>query len=383
MEELRMFLKGKPLVFKIVLVLFLAGLFVGVRALHVLSTEQQDDTEFFDKIAISKPAHVRGVHVTAWAAGSPVFRKKHIWGLLDETEINTLVIGIKEVDGVVAVPGVAQAKQFKAYHEAIPDLPEFLTELRRRGVYSIARIVVFKDKIVSEAHPAWAVKNPDGTIWRDNAEKSWLDPYNKEVWEYTFSISKRCLELGFQEIQFDYIRYPSDGNTRLCRYSYANHNSSSAATNLEAFLEAANKRFKPMGANLSIDIFGLIPSVDHDMGIGQSFLRMTQWVDYVSPMVYPSHYAMGEYGIPNPNREPYKVVYRTMSDAKRKLGENFTKIRPYLQDFDYAGVKYGPEEVRAQIQASEDVGVKEWLLWNAGSKYTKGGLKSRAQSGVQ
>ncbi len=379
MDELKMFLKEKPLSFKIALILFIAGLVLAFRTLRVMCTEQQEEPEIVAKISVQKPKHVHGVHVTSWAAGSVRFRK-HIWALLDETEINTLVIGIKEVDGVVAVPGVARAIQSKAYQDAIPDLPQFMNELKRRGIYPVARLVVFKDKHFSLANPQLSIKNPDGTVWKDHAGNSWLDPYNKEVWEYVFSIAKRCIEVGFQEIQFDYIRYPSDGDIKKCRYSYAHHNSSSAAANLEAFLAEANKRFKPMGANLSIDIFGLIPSVDNDMGIGQSFLRMTNQVDYVSPMVYPSHYAKGEYGIPEPNREPYKVVHRTMTDAKRKLGENFTKLRPYLQDFSLGGVRYGPEEIKAQIKACNDLGIEDWLLWNAGSKYTMDGLKARGKS---
>ncbi len=374
-----MFLKEKPLAFKISLVLFLAGLCLAARAIQVRCTEQQDEPEIFETIKINKPAHVRGFHVTSWAAGSQRFRK-HIWNLIDETEINTIVIGVKEVDGIVAVPGVSLAVQSKAYQDAIPDLPQFLSELKKRGVYPVARLVVFKDKIFSTANPQFSVKNPDGSVWRDRAGNSWLDPYNKEVWEYVFAISRRCLELGFGEIQFDYIRFPSDGDIKKCRYSYAQHNSSSAASNIVAFLTEANKQFKPMGANLSIDIFGLIPSVDHEMGIGQSFLRMTEQVDFVSPMVYPSHYARGEYGIPEPNREPYKVVHRTMTDAKRKLGENFTKLRPYLQDFSMGGVPYGPEEIKAQIKACDDLGIKDWLLWNAGSKYTAGGLKAKGKS---
>ena len=184
------------------------------------------------------------------------------------------------------------------------------------------------------------------------------------------------MALGFQEIQFDYIRYPSDGDLKQCRYSYAHHTSSSASRNLEHFLEEASRRIKPLGANISIDVFGLTPSVENDMGIGQKIVQMTACVDFVSPMVYPSHYALGEYGIAEPNREPYKVVHRTMSDAKRRLGEDFTRLRPYLQDFSL-GVHYGPKEVRAQILACEQLGVKEWLLWNPNSQFTIAALKSK------
>jgi hypothetical protein len=374
MEDLTVFLKEKPLAFKAALVVFLCLVTVSIHRLHVLSTEQQDEPEIFRPIQVKMPEHVKGVHLTAWVAGSPKLPER-IWDLLKTTEINSVVIAVKEYEGEVYVPGVAAAEKHGAFVNAIPDLEKYLVQLKENGVYRIARIVVFKDKLLSRKNPELAVKRPDGSLWTDRAGNSWLDPYNKDVWEYTLSIAERCVRLGFEEIQFDYIRYPSDGDTRQCRYAYAQHNSSSAARNLEDFLLAANQRLKPMGANLSIDIFGLIPSVEHGMGIGQSLVNMSRNVDYVSPMVYPSHYAKGEYGIADPNKEPYRVVHRTMSDAKKRMGEHFTKLRPYLQDFSMGDVPYGPEEVQAQIRACEELEIKDWLLWNAASKFTKTALK--------
>lgn len=383
MDELIMFLKGKPITFKVALAVLLAGLMLAARALHVRSTEQRDEPEIFQPIAAKMPDHVKGVHLTAWVAGSAKLRER-IWDLIRTTEINTVVIAVKEYEGEVYVPGVSLAEKHGAYVNAIPDLEKYLAELKAKGVYRVARIVVFKDKLLSGKRPDLAVKRPDGGVWMDRAGNSWLDPYNKEVWEYTFSVAERCVRLGFEEIQFDYIRYPSDGDIKQCRYSYAQHNSSSAARNLENFLSAANKRLKPLGANLSIDIFGLIPSVEHGMGIGQSLVNMSQNVDYISPMVYPSHYAKGEYGIPDPNKEPYKVVHRTLSDATKRLGVDSAKLRPYLQDFSLFGVHYGAEEVKAQIQACDDAGVKDWLLWNPNSKFTKEALRPKSGSnGVQ
>jgi len=387
MDELNLFLREKPLSFKVTLAVFLASLILTVRALQVRSMEQKDERREIEEPEISQPVplkmpdYVRGVHLSAWAASSFKLRKR-IWDLLKTTEINTVVLAVKEYDGEVYVPGVPLAEKYGAYVNAIPDLEKYLAELKDSGVYRVARIVVFKDNILSQKRPDLAVQSPDGRVWKDFAGNSWLDPYNKEVWDYIFSIGERCVQLGFEEIQFDYIRYPSDGDIRQCRYSYAQHNSSSAARNLENFLLAANKRLKPMGINLSIDIFGLIPSIEHGMGIGQSLVNMSRNIDYISPMVYPSHYSKGEYGISEPNREPYKVVHRTLSDAAKRLGVDLPKLRPYLQDFSLFGVHYGAEQVKAQIQACDDVGVKNWLLWNPNSKFTKEALKPKNQEQV-
>jgi len=324
---------------------------------------------------IKKPKYVKGIHLTSWISGSKKARKR-IDSLLKDTELNTVVIDIKEIQGEVYIPGVSVAEELGLYVKAIPDLKDYLAQLKKDGVYIIARMVVFKDNGFAKKKPSLAVKNSEGSIWEDRKKNSWTDPYNSKVWDYNLDIAARAVELGFDEIQFDYIRFPSDGNIKQCRYSYEEHNSSSAARALSAFLSEASKRLKPMGANLSIDLFGLTPSVNHGMGIGQKITEMTHHVDFVSPMVYPSHYAKGEYGIEEPNKYPYPVVFRTMSDAKKRFNGEVQKLRPYLQDFSL-GVKYGPKEVRAQILACENLGIKEWLLWNPSCIYTKDALKSK------
>lgn len=324
-----------------------------------------------------KIKNVKGIHLTSWVAGSKKARKR-IGALLKETELNAIVIAIKEFHGEVYIPGVYLAEKNKLFVNAIPDIKDYLEQLKKDGIYTIARIVVFKDDGLARKMPELAVKRPDGTIWADRQNRAWLDPYNKQVWDYNLTIASRAVELGFEEIQFDYIRYPSDGNIRQCRYSYAQHDSTSAAKNLNAFLQEAARRLKPMGVELSIDIFGLTPSVEHDMGIGQKMLQILEWVDVISPMIYPSHYAKGEYGIANPNSQPYRVVHRTLSDAKKRLEKSRVRVRPYLQDFSL-GFRYGTEEVKAQIKACEDLGINEWLLWSPNCRYTKGALKPKSR----
>ncbi len=327
---------------------------------------------------IKKPKYVKGIHLTAWVAGSKKARKR-IDALLKETELNTVVIDIKEIQGEIYIPGVRTAEELGLTVKAIPDLAEYMEQLKKDGIYTIARMVIFKDNGLAKKKPELAVKRPDGSPWRDHKKNMWVDPYNPKVWDYNIEIAARAAEVGFDEVQFDYIRFPSDGNIKECRYSYAQHNSSTAARALDSFLETAHKKIKPLGINISIDLFGLTPSVNHGMGIGQKIVEMTRYVDFVSPMVYPSHYAKGEYGIGEPNKYPYPVVFRTMSDAKKRFNGEVQKLRPYLQDFSL-GYKYGPKEVRAQILACENLGIQEWLLWNPSCIYTKEALMT--QEGV-
>ncbi len=313
---------------------------------------------------VGKPEYIRGIHLSAYAAGSAKFRER-FKPLLSRDKLNTIVIAVKEYDGIVFLPNATITQKYNIPIQPIPKLKEYLEELKSYGVYPIARIVVFKDNALALRHPEFAVKTPDGSVWRDYKGNCWVDPYNKEVQQYNIEIAKAAIEIGFEEIQFDYIRFPSDGNVKLCRYSQK-HSSTTATAALVEFLTLTKQQIQ---APISIDVFGLTPSVNHDMGIGQRFLEMAKIVDYISPMIYPSHYRKGEYGISDPNKEPYKTAFRTVSDAKKLLKEDYTKLRPYLQDFSL-GYKYGKKEVEAQIKACYDNGIFDWLLWDPKCKYT-------------
>lgn len=327
------------------------------------------------QIKPNKPKYVHGVHLNAWSAGSSDFRKR-FQVFLDETTLNTVVIAVKESNGEVYIPGVKMAEEFKAYVPAMPDIKTYIEKLKSRNVYTVARIVVFKDSIAVKHKPQWAVKNPEGGTWADHKGLSWLDPYNRDNWEYTFAIAEQCVNLGFEEIQFDYVRFPSDGIIKNCRYS-VRQSSIAPAQCIVNFLKEANLRLKSKyNVNISVDVFGLTTSADHDMGIGQNIIDMAREVDFICPMVYPSHYPKGSYGIENPNNQPYRTVYIGLNYADKKLGENSNKLRPYLQDFSL-GYKYHMEEVLAQMQACYDNNIFEWTLWNPGSKYNYLALKSK------
>jgi len=337
-----------------------------------LSTQQppQEQTKqkpsSIQNFRVGKPDYVRGIHLTSWVAGSINLRNRFEL-LLSRDKLNTIVIAVKEYQGAVYLPDVELAKKYGVLIQPIPNLEKYLFHLKSKGVYPVARIVVFKDKSLAINKPDFAVKNPDGTVWQDYRGNSWTDPYNKAVWKYNLEIAKKAIELGFEEIQFDYIRFPSDGNTKMCRYSQI-HNSTAATNALVNFLSYAKEELAKYNVPISIDVFGLTPSVEHDMGIGQRFLKLASACDYISPMMYPSHYAKGEYGLADPNKSPYKTIYRGVSDAKKLLKEDSHKLRPYLQDFSL-GYKYGYEEVKAQIVACYDNGIFDWLLWDPKCKY--------------
>lgn len=364
---------------KVVSIVFAATIIAAILLVakngtgFVLWSEKDSSIEALArKAGPPRPKFVRGIHLTAWIAGSSKFRPV-INELLDETELNTVVIDIKEYEGEVYIPGVKMVTENKTFTPAIPNIKDYLANLKKRNIYTVARIVVFKDNLMPRKRPELAVKDAEGEIWKDRSGRVWLDPYNKEVWNYNISIAEQAIDLGFDEIQFDYIRFPSDGNIRNCRYSQA-HSTTASSGALVGFLKEANERLKSKGANISIDVFGLTTTVTHDMGIGQQMVQMTQWVDYVSPMVYPSHYNKGEYGIADPNTSPYKVVFIAMEGARKRLGLDTAKLRPYLQDFSM-GHRYGKEEVRAQIQACYDNDIGDWLLWNPRCVYTRSALK--------
>lgn len=315
------------------------------------------------KTAIDSKPVIHGIHITSWVAGSTALREA-ILSKIKKTVLNAVVVALKEMDGSVYIQGVEKAEKYKAYKSAIPNPEKMVSDFKSAGLYTIGRIVLFKDDILPEKRPDLAVKDTKGNIWRDRKGKTWADQYSKEVWDYNIAIALRAVKAGFDEIQFDYIRYPSEGKVSQCRYSKP-HNSNLAKSNLAEFLKYARTKI-PENIKISADVFGLTTSARDDMGIGQDITTLAQYSDYIYPMMYPSHYYPGHYGLKNPNSEPYKVVNFGLKDAMARMELEYAKIRPYLQDFS----KYGPFEIREQIQATRNNMLHSWVLWNAANKYT-------------
>jgi hypothetical protein len=324
---------------------------------------------------------IRGIHLTIWMAAAPKQRRA-VLELLKTTELNAVVIDIKEFEGKVYIDNIEAAKTNNTYAYMTNTLPQFLKQMKDADMYSIARIVVFRDNLMPRINPALAVKNPDGSLWRDRNGITWLDPYNEQARDYILQIAEKAAEMGFDEIQFDYIRFPSDGDISKARYSNKQHNGQSASDALVAFLQEANARLKDKGVKISIDVFGLTTTATSKdgLGIGQRIIEMAKWVDFVSPMVYPSHYGEGSFGVQDPNKEPYKIVYTAMQGALKRIPAE--KLRPWLQDFTMKAYPYRREQVRAQIQATYDNDIGSWLLWNPRCVYTISALKGQEHEAV-
>jgi hypothetical protein len=336
-----------------------------------------DDERQPDVAAVFQPDPVRGVHVTGWAAGSSKFRSRMVREI-KEAGLNAVVIALKEYDGKVFVRDVPLTREIGSYVNAIPDLRACVEDFRSAGIRTIGRIVLFKDDILAAKRPGWAVKTPDGDVWRNKKGVAWVDPYRREVWEYNLAIASRAAAAGFDEIQFDYVRFPSDGKVSLCRYSRPDHNAATAAENIRQFLVTAREALKPFRVGMSICLFGMTTSAGTDMGIGQRITDLTREVDAVSPMMYPSHYYKGELGVKNPNKEPFRIIRRGIRDAVARLGPEAVKLRPYFQDFSL-GVRYDAEKVRAQILAAQRFGITSWILWNPQNRYTWSALRYNNQ----
>lgn len=322
----------------------------------------------------------KGVYVSGRLAGTA--KMGEIIDLIRRTELNAVVIDVKDDQGAVtydsSLPEVAEIGSRAAY---IKDLDGLLSRLEKENIYPIARVVVFKDSTLAGKRPRWAVKTAGGQVYRDRIGSAWVNPYLREVWEYNLAVARETASRGFREIQFDYVRFPSDGQVKGLVYEpwtgEAGQEGISAGEDrievISRFLAYARRELEPYRVFISADVFGLVTTATEDMGIGQRWEELAARVDYMSPMLYPSHYRRMNYGLPDPDAAPYATVYRAMRDAVRRTSGTGAIIRPWLQDFSLRH-PYGPEEVRAEIRAAYDAGAEEWLLWNPYSNYNEGAL---------
>ena len=308
------------------------------------------------------PDEIRGVHVTMGLASLP--------GKLDEylatPGLNAIELDVKDENGRVgfvpsSVPLARQTGAAAPYYKA----KQVARQAHAHGVYLIGRIVTFEDPVLAEKRPDLAIRSSDGSIWHTNGGLAWTNPYDRRVWRYNVDLAAAAVEAGFDEIQFDYVRFPSDGDISLIRYP-GTHTQSMRWT-IPAFVQYAGKRLHPLGARVSVDVFGL--SANRDLGIGQLPRRVSRYVDAVYPMVYPSHFSSGEYGISDPNAAPGETVTRSLQDFQRALEGRKARLTPWLQDFSL-GRTYDEEDVLAQVAAARGLHTRGFLLWNPEGLYT-------------
>ncbi|CAM3513747.1 putative glycoside hydrolase [Marinicrinis lubricantis] len=321
---------------------------------------------------------VKGIYVTAHSANGS--RMETLLKLLDETELNAMVIDVKEDHGYITFnTDNEQLNQLGTINPIISDVDELMTELEQHQIYPIARIVVFKDTILANKKPEWSFLNPDGTVWHNEKSnpESFVNPYVKEIWDYNIEVAKEAAKHGFKEIQFDYVRFPEGFERRadILRYKQDDRKRIEAVSD---FVRYAREQLEPLGIRVSVDIFGYAASVDAAEGIGQDFNQISQYVDVISPMIYPSHYSTGWFGSTVPDAAPYTTISGAMADTHAKLAEIEQLkpiIRPWIQDFTATWVDghitYGKNELEAQIKALKDHDVEEFLLWNSGNRYTE------------
>jgi hypothetical protein len=325
-------------------------------------------------IGQGKPKGIKGVYVSSYVASDPT-RFKELVRLTEETEINAWVIDVKDVTGEVTYEtDVPLAQKIGASTNRIPDLKAMVRGLKEEGIYTIARVATFQDNILPRERPNLAVV--DSTTrgpWSDHRGLAWSNPHKRRVWVYNVAIAKEAAEAGFDEIQFDYVRFPSDGPIAQATYPGAMR---SRQDTIAEFLRYAHEELKPMDVYVAADVFGLTGRNDRNR-LGQVVGKMVPHLDVLCPMIYPSHYAEGAYGYPNPNAEPYALIKKALADFRAKISSvcSDVELRPWLQDFDRGVPEYGPLEVRAQIQATYDSGEIGWMLWNPYNRYTKDALK--------
>jgi hypothetical protein len=325
----------------------------------------------FQVTHIETPEPVKALYMTSWVAGTNSLRK-HVLNLVRTTEANSLVIDIKDDTGKVSfsLDGFDVA-EYGSAENRIPNIREFIGALHDEGIYVIGRLSVFQDPYLTEVRPDLAVKRADnGETWKDRKGLAFLRQDSQEVWDYVVDLAKASYEVGFDEINFDYVRFPSDGNIQ--NIDYALEEGETRADVIESFFAYLAEQLEDTGMVRSADLFGMVTTNTDDLGIGQILERALPHFDYIAPMVYPSHYPNGFAGYGNPNDHPYEIIHYAMTRAVARaeaIGESPLKLRPWLQDFDYGG-NYGVDEVRAQIQATYDAGLTSWMMWDPANKYT-------------
>jgi hypothetical protein len=384
----------------------LIGLYIGVPAFSEVhyKGELVSVATTTPEVLVKKATHldtpeaVKGIYMTSCVASTPSLRNGLV-KLIDETELNAVMIDIKSYDGHISFMPENDALKVAAGGCFVKDMPEFLEELHAHNIYVMGRMASFQDALMVKLYPEYAVKKASATttIWGDYKGIPWIDASAKPHWEYLVALAKEAHAIGFDEINFDYIRFPSDGNMKDIYYPWSGKKSKSEV--MRNFYEYLHTSLSPLGITISADLFGMTTTNFDDLNIGQLLENALPNFDYIAPMVYPSHYPKHFMNFDDPNKHVYEVVHYSMTSAANRAVATTTfialpdarigtstpavyekpsfdrnKLRPWLQDNNYP-VPYTAEMVRAQIKAAYDAGLNSWMLWNAGNRYTRGALE--------
>jgi hypothetical protein len=329
-----------------------------------------------------QPFIAKGVYAEASVAADPAQLDKLI-NLIGTKDLNTLVVDLKDNNGVVYYDSkVPLAREVGAVHPIL-NVPQLLQTLHAKNIYAIARIVVMEDPIAATKRPDLAIKDSrTGKPWRTTAGQPWVNPTNPQVWAYVSDLALEAANLGFDEVQFDYVRFPSDGNLDATDYGPGYTDGSQERRDaITGFLKMAHAKLAPTRALMGADIFGITAWLKGDNGIGQQFEDLAALVDVICPMDYPSHYSRGFNGWDIPNNYPYEVIKQSLIEREQRVPGVTHKTRPWLQAFDYGpGTRYGTAQIYAQIQACNEMQSSGYLLWNIGSDYDPSWLPPKPQA---
>lgn len=344
----------------------------GYRTLKLSNIENIQTVEL-------EPLNVKALYLSFWRASNSSPRLKEIVDIIDKTDINAIVVDVKNEYGSTSfLTSFKKANEYGAHKDRTNrDIDAFMELMRSKNIYTIARIVTFKDELQASNNPSYAIKKPDGTLWRNHDGMAWVDPFDKRAHDYTLSIAEEAAKVGFDEINFDYIRFPAKEGLALSKESTQTNRINA----IKDFLQSARERLEKYGVMISVDTYGNICWEEGDVGIGQNIEAMAKYADYISPMLYPSGFARGSFGVRYPSEHPHTVIYKSLKNVHDKIDPK--RLRPWLQSFkDYAHrkVDYGYFEINEQIRASKDANASGWMLWSPSSRYDLAYFSKRGEN---
>lgn len=314
---------------------------------------------------------IRALYLNRFAPQS-ASKMRHLFAIADSTEINGFVIDMKDEFGLNYRSSNPQLrKNAGSSHGMVGNVKRLVDSVKAHGLVPIARIVAFKDPVAAQVNPEWTIRREDSSVWLDKEGLAWVNAHHRAVWEYNLAVAEELVSLGFEEIQWDYIRFPEPYRS-LPKQVFPGATKSKPDA-LAAFLQLAQQRLSKLGVRNTADVFGLVTTVRGALEVGQHWEKISPHVDVILPMPYPSHYPRGAFGIARPNAEPYKVLKTALDTARvrdEKLGITKAEhVRPWIQAFSIGQPPYGAEQVKAQMEAIYDAGYDGWVLWSPGSKY--------------
>ncbi len=320
-----------------------------------------------NSIITIEPIDVKALYLSFWGANIHSKTVKRIFKIVEKSEVNAIIVDVKNEYGSTSYrTSVAKANSYGAYkNRTIGNIKNFMTLMKSKNIYMIARIVTFKDELQASNNSDYAIKK-DGKIWRNHDKMAWVDPFDKRSHNYTIDIAEDAAKLGFDEINFDYIRFPAKRGLTLAK----ENNQKNRLKAIESFLKSAQNRLRKYGTFISVDTYGNVCWEKGDVGIGQTIESLAKYSDYISPMLYPSGFASGSFHLKHPSEHPYKVIYRSIKRIKDRISPS--RVRPWLQYFkDYAHTKkhYRKFEIKEQIRATQDINASGWMMWSPSSRY--------------